>query len=280
MPKPYPVVPKANPIQMEKGILQVHDYGSIKMHVYNTRDLMDDYVFILEKAGNAVIIESPAFYTNFDELRNYLVENNINIEGILTPYHPLEATFIQYEALADTPVYMTQTVLDFWETGFGSVMKQGIPKHFGTKVDSAFYKQPVLLDEGATEIAGIQLIITDTCDGFNIEIPEIKAVYLHILGHDAHSEILGHEHLDEMIANLETYTDHDYITFLSSHYRPETKEDALSKIEYLKGMKKIVAESATREEFIKKMKAAYPTYKDRYLPTTAGQFYGEVKEEQ
>jgi len=218
IPAPYSIATTAAPIQMKNGTMQVRDYGSIKMHVYSTQDLMDDYVIILEKAGNAVIIESPAFYTNFDELRNYLAEHKFNIKGILTPYHPLGATFIQNESLSDTPVYMTQTVLDFWETGFGSVMKQGIPKHFGTKVDSAFYKQTVLLDEGETEIAGIQLIITDTYDGFNIEIPEIKAVYLHILGHDAHSEILGHEHLNEMIASLETYTDHDYITFLSSHH--------------------------------------------------------------
>lgn len=260
--------------QMKVGTMQIRDFGSIKMHSYNTKDLMDDYVFILEKAGKAVIIESPAFHANFDELQHYLNEKKIDVEGIFTPYHPLGATFAENKAMADTEIYMTQTVLDFWEAGFGSVMKQGIPKRFGKEVDANCYKPTVLLDEGQIKVADIEVIITDTYDGFNIEIPEIKAVYVHILGHDAHSEILGPEHLDEMIEKLMEYTENGYTTFLSSHYRPETNEDAITKIAYLKGMKRVFATSKTAEEFVKNMKAAYPEYKTRYLTPTASLLYG------
>jgi len=41
-------------------------------------------------------------------------------------------------------------------------------------------------------------------------------------------------------------------------------------------MKKVIAESTSGEEFIQKMKAAYPGYKVRYLTATANLFYGNL----
>ncbi len=260
-------------LKMEKGEMEVYDYGHMKMHVYASHDLMNDYVIIVEKNDKSIMIESPAFYANFDELSEYLEQNKINIEGVLPPYHPLGATFINHAAFANAKVYSSETVIDYWENGFGAVMKQGIPSKFGNTIDAVMYERDVYLEDGEIEIAGIKLIITNSYDGFNVEIPEIETVYLHILGHDVHSEILSPEHLDDMIVMLKQYTKNGYETYLSSHYGPENKAEALEKTAYLEHMKEIIAASKDGETFSKNMKAAFPDYKDGYLGATTNLLY-------
>lgn len=256
-----------------KGTFKVVDFGAVKLHVYQTNDHMTDYVFILEKEGKAVMLESPAFKDNFEELRTYMISNKINIEAIIPSYHPLGANFINTKELAGIDVYFTQHVLDYWKEGFGAVMKKGIPHVFGDKVDSSLCKPTVITKEGETEIAGIRMIFTESYDGFDIEIPEINTVYVHILGHNSHSEILGHEHLESSIANFKNYLNKGYTTYLSSHCAPETKANMETKLAYLKEMKKIVAKSHNENEFIDKMRAAYPNYSERYLKRTAEMFF-------
>lgn len=258
-----------------KGNFNVMDFGEVKLHAYQTNDMMTDYVFILEKAGKAVMIESPAFWDNFDELRTYLKDNQLKVDAILPSYHPLGASFMNTKELADMDVYFTQHVLDYWEKGFGAVMKAGIPQAFGDKVDASFYKPTVILKGGETEIAGIKMMITKSYDGFDIEIPEINTVYVHILGHDAHSEILGHKHLNSSMKNFKRYLAKGYTTFLSSHYRPENKSEMETKVDYLKDMKKIVAKSHNQDEFISKMQEAFPGYNERYLTRTAEMFFSD-----
>lgn len=263
----------------KKGSFSVMNFGEINLHVCHTKDMMNDYVLILEKAGKAVMIESPAFWDNFEELRTYLSDHNLKVDAILPSYHPLGASFIETKDLANMDVYFTQHVLDYWENGFGAVMKAGIPQAFGDKIDASFYKPTVMLQEGETEVAGIKMILKKTYDGFDIEIPEMNAVYVHILGHDTHSEILGIDHLNSSIKNFKSYIKVGYTTFLSSHYAPETKADMITKLAYLKDMKKIVAKSNTAEEFTENMKAAFPDYKEGYLPATTRSFYSNKNEE-
>jgi hypothetical protein len=262
-------------VQLEKGLVQVFDYGNFKLHAYTTKDLMNDVVIILEKDGKAAMIEGPAFWDNFDEFRNYIAENNIKIDGILPAYHPLGANFIETPALKDMDVYFTQNVIDYWDHGFGAVMKAGIPQAFGDNVDASFYVPTIMLEDGEVEIAGIKMIISNTFDGFDIEIPEFNAVYVHILGHDVHSEILGAEHLETSIEHFNKYLNKGYTTYLSSHYAPETKENMEEKVAYLIDMKKIVTESHTAEEFISKMKTSYPEYKEGYLLRTSKSFFSD-----
>lgn len=266
-------------IQLEKGTVQVTDFGTVKLHAYQTNDMMNDYVIILEKAGKAAMIESPAFWDNFEEFRNYMIENRIKVDAILPSYHPLGGSFIETAAFENMNIYFTQHVLDYWEKGFGAVMKAGIPQAFGDKVDSKFYKPTVMLQEGETTVAGFKMILTKSYDGFDIEIPEINAVYVHILGHDTHSEILAPEHLESSIVNFKKYLDKGYTKFLSSHYTPETKQNMETKVAYLENMKTIVADSETAEDFLKTMKALYPNYKEGYLLATARTFYSNEASE-
>ena len=78
--------------KLAKGELNIYDFGSVKLHAYKTNDFIDDEVFILEKNGKAVIIESPCFFDNNKELAEYLA--NVTVAGILVAYHGAGATFL------------------------------------------------------------------------------------------------------------------------------------------------------------------------------------------
>jgi hypothetical protein len=79
-------------IKLEKGEMHVYDLGAIKLHAYKTEDFMSDEVFILEKNGNFVIIESPCFFDNITALEKYL--QGKNIAGMLIAYHAAGGTFL------------------------------------------------------------------------------------------------------------------------------------------------------------------------------------------
>ena len=42
-------------VKLDKGEMNVYDFGSVKLHAYKTNDYIDDEVFVLEKNGKAVI---------------------------------------------------------------------------------------------------------------------------------------------------------------------------------------------------------------------------------
>ena len=51
-------------IPLTKGEINVYNFGGIRLHAYKTNDFIDDEVFIVEKDGRAVILESPCFFDN------------------------------------------------------------------------------------------------------------------------------------------------------------------------------------------------------------------------
>ena len=107
-----------------------------------------------------------------------------------------------------------------------------------------------------------------------MEIPEINAVYTHMLGHDCHSIIAGAAHADGVIAQLKEYIRRGYDLILTSHYTPEDLKDAQTKIDYLENLKAIAAECDDADGFKSRVRAEYPDYGgDNYLEMTAGFFF-------
>ena len=85
----------------KKAKMNIYDFGGIKLHAYKTNDFIDDEVFVVEKNGKAVIIESPCFFDNIRELTEYL--KDMEVEGMLVAYHGAGATF-----LPNVPKFATQ----------------------------------------------------------------------------------------------------------------------------------------------------------------------------
>ena len=254
-------------VKLAKGEMNVYDFGGIKLHAYKTNDFIDDEVFIIEKSGKAVIIDSPCFFDNNKELAEYL--KNMQIEGMLIAYHGAGATF-----LSDVPKYATQNAVDYSENGGGKALITNFTNVFGEIFDNSIHKITNMIEAGKVTIGGIDFVIKQTAEAFDIEIPEINAVYTHMLGHDCHSIVAGADHADGIIAELRSYIKKGYDLILTSHYTPEDLKDAQTKIDYLENLKKIAADCEDVDSFKAEVQKQYPAYSGQnYLDMTAGFFY-------
>lgn len=254
-------------VNLDKGIMNIYDFGSIKLHAYKTNDFIDDEVFILEKKGKGVIIESPCFFDNIKELTEYL--KDIQIAGMLVAYHGAGASF-----LPDVPKYATRNAIEYSEKGGGKALVENFAGAFGEIFDASIHNITNVVPEGGITVGGIEFEIKQTAEAFDIVIPEINAVYTHMLGHDCHSIVAGAAHADWIIAELKSYIQKGYDLILTSHYTPEDLKDAQTKIDYIENLKKIAAACADAETFKAEVRKQYPAYSGQnYLDMTAGFFY-------
>ena len=107
-----------------------------------------------------------------------------------------------------------------------------------------------------------------------MEIPEINALYTHMLGHDCHSIVGGSGHADAMIAQLRGYIQAGYDLILTSHYTPVDLMEAETEIRYLEELKTLAASCADEVSFKSAVRERYPAYSgENYLDMTAGFFF-------
>ena len=172
------------------------------------------------------------------------------------------------------PKYATQSAVDYSAQGGGKALIDGFAAAFGAAFDPSIHRADHILSEGPVTIGGIRFAIHPTAEAFDVEIPEINAVYTHMLGHDCHSIVAGAGHADAMIAQLEGCIARGYDLILTSHYTPEDQKDARTKIDYLKELKVLAAASADRDSFKAAVGEKYPQYSgENYLDMTAGFFF-------
>ncbi len=251
-------------VKLQKGEMNIYDFGAVKLHAYKTCDFIDDEVFVVEKDGKAVVIESPCFFDNNSELEEYLKE--FKVEGMLIAYHGAGGTF-----LPNVPKYATQNAVDYSENGGGKALIDNFTQSFGDIFDSSIHKITNVIAEGKVNIGGIDFIIKQTAEAFDVEIPEINAVYTHMLGHDCHSIVAGAAHADAIIAQMRDYISKGYDLILTSHYTPEDLKDAETKIAYIENLKAIAEKTADAESFKAEVMKQYPEYSGQnYLDMTAG----------
>lgn len=254
-------------VKLAKGEMNVYDFGGVKLHAYKTNDFIDDEVFVVEKNGKAVVIESPCFFDNCTELSEYL--KDLDVEGIFVAYHGAGASF-----LPDVPKYATANAKEYSENGGGKALIGNFTNAFGDAFDSSVHKITNVIGEGRITLAGIDFIIKQTAEAFDIEIPETNTVYTHMLGHDCHSIVAGAGHADAIIAQLNGYIKNGYDLILTSHYTPEDLKDAETKIAYLENLKAIASKCKNADEFKTEVKNNYPDYSgENYLDMTAGFFF-------
>lgn len=254
-------------VKLAKGEMNVYDFGSVKLHAYKTNDLIDDEVFIVEKNGKAVIIESPCFFDNISELEKYL--NGTEVCGMFIAYHGAGASF-----MPDVPKYATRNAVEYSENGGGKALIDNFTAAFGQAFDKGIHKITNIIEEGKVNIGGIDFVIKQTDEAFDIEIPEINAVYTHMMGHDCHSIVAGAGHADAIIAQLNGYIAKKYDLILTSHYTPEDLKDAQAKIAYLEELKTIAAGCTNAADFKAEVTKKYPNYSSgNYLDMTTGFFF-------
>ena len=255
-------------IGLNKGEVNVYNFGTIKLHAYKTNDLMSDEVFIVEKNGQSVVIESPCFFDNEKEFSDYV--KDLNVVGVLVSYHAAGGSF-----LANVKKYGTKSAKNYAESGGGKALIDNFTKAFGDTFDNKLHKITEILNSGEVIIGGIRFVIVPNDEAYTIQIPEINAVYMHMLGHDCHSIVAGKNHADAIIAELNEYINKDFCFILTSHYTPEDLKDAQTKITYLQNLKKLASECENANQFKVSVKECYPNYDgENYLDMTANMFFG------
>lgn len=260
--------------QLKHGEVTVLDHGDIKVHVYNTKDAIDDQVIVLErpnrlmKGGKGVVIELPCFKDSIAEMTQYLKDQKIDVEAKLVAYHAAG------DFLPGVKTYMTESAHIYNTVGGGKGLIDNFTGVFGDAFDSTVTGDGERIGAGRLRLAGIDMTIVPDNDAYEVEIPGIRTVYMHMLGHDCHSIVAGAGHADAMIAHLQGLLDKGYETFLSAHYGPETRTDVETKIAYLRSLKEIASGCSSAEEFTARVSEAYPGYSGaNYLGMTAGFFF-------
>lgn len=256
-------------LKLQKGEMNIYDFGEIKLHAYKTNDPIDDEVFVLEKGGKVVIIESPCFYDNCKELEEYINKLNANVEGVLISYHGAGATFLK-----NAKKFATKNSDIYGHKGGGKALIDNFTNIFGNIFDNSIHTTTNFLLNGKNIIGGIEFNIMDKNEGFDIVIPEINTVYTHMLGHDCHSIVAGNGHADAIIFELNDYLSKGYDLVLTSHYTPEDLKDVETKIAYLKDLKAIASICNNASEFKEKILNKFPKYSGQnYLDMTASFFF-------
>ena len=253
-------------VELDKGHVDVYTENSVTLYAYQTRDLIDDEVFILAKNGRGVVIELPCFHDNIRELTDFLRQEGITVEGKLVAYHAAGASF-----LPEVPAYGTASSIAYNSTGGGAALVANFHKAFGGSFDESLCAVDHVLEEGETEIAGIRFLVKPNAEAYDLEIPEIRCVYTHMMGHGCHSIVAGCPHADGILSQLNYYLRKGFDLVLTSHYTPEDLKDARTKIAYLTDLKEIALASENADEMRAKVQAKYPHYSGQnYLDMTVG----------
>ena len=203
-------------VELGKGRVDIYTANDITLYAYQTRDAIDDEVFILAKAGRGVVIELPCFYDNIRELTAFLDEDGITVEGKLVAYHAAGGSFLPH-----VPAYGTASSVAYNTTGGGAGLVANFKNVFGESFDAGLCAVDHVLEEGETSIAGIRFVVKPNAEAYDLEIPELNCVYTHMMGHDCHSIVAGCPHADGMISGLNYYIRHGFDLVLTSHYPPE-----------------------------------------------------------
>lgn len=258
-------------VNLKKGFMNVYDFGDIKLHCYQTNDLMNDESYILENKNNLLLIEFPAFYDNLEEFEKYVRGLNKNIVGKVFSDHPNGGTILK-----DVKGYASEGTIKSMKEGTIHNLVTGFETSFRGTFAKEYHEITDVLKDKNVNIGGFELNITYHEENIEIEFPQIGCVYTHMLGHDCHSIVAGEEHANAIIAQLKGYKAKGYKLVLSSHYTPETLKDVDTKIAYLESLKELAKESSNVKDFKNKVKAKYPEYSGlNYLDMTAEFFFPE-----
>ena len=169
-------------IELGKGAVRVYDLGAARLHAYQTNDPLADEVFVVERGGRGFVIELPCFRDNIAELEAYVRGQDIAVEGIVAAYHMAGGSF-----MPGTPVYSTGEAEAYGHEGGGKALVDGFAAAFGEAFDASVAQVTNLVEGDELELAGVCMRLVRNADAFDLELPELGAAYLHMLGHDCHS---------------------------------------------------------------------------------------------
>lgn len=224
---------------------------------------------MFEAENEIVLLESAAFNENNAAWKEYIDSVSKPVAGSLMAYHSNGA--IRYT----NKIYGTLRALKSWQPG-GSVfgLTENFKARFGAdKVDVQLPESILTLKEGESIVlAGIKFNIIDAGDdAYAVEISELNIIYRHMMGSACHNILANKNHIKAKIEAIKSYKDKNYDLILTSHWEPEGQNAVSEKISYLEKTLELAETSENKDDFVKKMKEAFPEYTgENYLDMSAG----------
>jgi hypothetical protein len=256
--------------KLARGEVLSYDFGRLRLHNYNSNDAMSDQVLIIERDGVAVAIENPSFISSGIELSEYLQAAKIQVAAKLLSYHMCGSKFLN-----SVPVYSTAKAEIYGCSGEGAMMVGKFSEAFGSDFDTSLAPVRSVLSPGLNLLCGFSFELIETPEAFDVILPDIHVLYLHMLGADSHSLATSKGNLDAMIARLEVYSQQNYTLVCSSHHTPENGTDIRKKIDYLRCLDAQARAANSAAELIEAMQNQYPTYQgEHFLAMTANALLG------
>lgn len=255
-------------IQLTKGVLRIYKKGDLDLICYETKDPIDDQVILFKNKDTLISIEAPLFKENVNELNEYV--NQLHVKNV---YILLDDHVATKDYLPQAKLITTKETLNTLKNGGPKALFNGFVQTFAGQIQNEL-REDYEIVENHLNFGSLTLNLVQKGEEFDVIIPDFKAVYTHMLGHDVHSIIAGETHANLLLQTLKDYITKGYQIILTSHYIPETIQDVQAKIEYIQTILRFVHENKTKEEFLKAVQQTYTNYSGlNYLEMTASAFY-------
>ena len=126
-------------VNLGKGVMEIYDFGAVKLHAYKTNDLITDECFLLEKGGKMFMVEAPCFFDNIKELEAYIKGLSVEFVGTVIAYHGAGATFMK-----GAPVYSTRHADDYNHNGGGAALVKNFTAALAMLLTAPFTRRQTL----------------------------------------------------------------------------------------------------------------------------------------
>jgi hypothetical protein len=247
---------------IEKGKMEILDFGDFKLHVYNTNDALGNASYIIEGKNGLVTLEHPLFKENIAEFNSYIKSLKKPVVKSIADYHVTGS----YADFQTSGVVMAQGMPAFEKGGTYGGMMQNFSKIFGDAIDVRPHGKVEEVPFGSTRNwAGIRFAFSK---GAASDFPAAsiligdKVYYMHFTpAANVHMNALqfpNREAIDATLAELKHAKASGATTFIGGHGAATGDRSAVDfQIEYLEKVKKTVSEIRTEDEFILVMQMIY-----------------------
>lgn len=239
------------------GSVQVCDLGDFRLHVYLTRDVMNDASYIVEGADSVVTMEQPLFKVNVGEFDSYLAKLGKPVAKRITDYH-LGGT-------GDHGILMAKGMPEFVKGPVYGGMMKGFEQAFGDSITPLPTGSMEEADfDSAYVYAGIQF---EFSHGASTDFPAAsiiiggKAYYTHwapAKAHMSHMQLSSRQAVDAELAEARRSLDSGAVLFIGGHGGAVAKDAVEFKIAYLSKIKELLASETASEAFAAALDKAYP----------------------
>ncbi len=239
------------------GTFEVYDFGTFKMHVYNSGDVMGDASYLVEGKDAIVAMESPLFKNGEAAFEDYIAKLGKPVATTITDYH--------LGASGNSDITEPEGMNAFINGPVYGGMMKGFQKQFGeTMVDLPTGKVSEVPFGSTQTYAGVTFHFekgaASDFPGASIIIGD-KVYYTHWMPSKSHPstlQIANATAVDAELAEAKEALASGCEYFAGGHGGMTTKDAVEFKVQYLTKVKELIAANKDAKTLAEALKAAFP----------------------